>query len=207
MEGEILSISDREQQRLGQELHDGLCQQLAAIGMMTRAIALRLKDHRVFHVEDLENIARLINDSVITARSIARDLHKEEVDSAGFTQSLYSLVERKIWTTNCQIELKTDINITDDEVAAQLYRILREAIINANKHAKATQIVLQVIRANKELVFSVTDNGVGFASKTRRGRGLGFHIMQHRARSIGARLNWESPRSGGARVVCRLPLF
>ena len=77
MEGEILSISDREQQRLGEELHDGLCQQLAAIGLMTRATALRLKNHRVIQVEDLENITRLINDSAISARKLARDLHRD----------------------------------------------------------------------------------------------------------------------------------
>src|SRR6266550_2225116 len=67
LEGEILSVSDREQQRLGQELHDGLCQHLTAVAFMTRSIALRLKDHRVINVEDLENISQLINDSVISA--------------------------------------------------------------------------------------------------------------------------------------------
>jgi signal transduction histidine kinase len=206
LEGEILSISDREQQRLGQELHDGLCQQLTAIGFMARATAMRLKDHRVVHVEDLENITQLINDSVISARNIARDLHKEEIDSAGFAQALQDLTERKVWTTPCRFAANTDIQIADDVVAAELYRILREALVNANKHAKATQIVLEVAQSDKELVFSVTDNGVGFSQKTRRGRGLGFHIMQHRARSIGAGLEWETPRSGGARVVCRLPL-
>ena len=44
LEGEILSVSDREQQRLGQELHHGLCQRLTAVAFMTRSIALRLRD-------------------------------------------------------------------------------------------------------------------------------------------------------------------
>src|SRR5438067_344262 len=47
LEGEILAISDREQQRLGQELHDGLCQHLTAVAFMARSVALRLKNHRV----------------------------------------------------------------------------------------------------------------------------------------------------------------
>lgn len=206
LEGEILSIADREQQHLGQELHDGLCQQLAAIGLFAQATALRLKDHRVIQVEDIENITRLINDAVITARNISRDLHKEEVDAASLVQALQDLAKRKVWTVPCKFDQKTDILITDDGVAAELYRILREALVNANKHAKATRVVLEVARSNNELVFSVTDNGVGFSRKARRGRGIGFHIMQHRARSIGARLELESPRGGGARVVCRLPV-
>ena len=206
LEGQILEISDREQEKLGQELHDGLCQQLTAIGFLVRATALRLKDHRVVQTEDLEKIAQLINGSVMDARNIARDLHKEEIEAAEFVPALEDLVSRKIWKTPCRLDLKTEANIEDDEVASQLYRILREAIINANKHARATQVVLEVRRAKNELVFSVTDNGVGLSRKPKAGQGLGFHIMQYRAQSIGARLEFESPKKGGSRVACRLPL-
>jgi len=205
LEGEILAVSDREQQRLGQELHDGLCQQLTAVGFMARATALRLRDHRVVHVDDLEKMARLINNSVSDARNIARDLHKEEVDAAGFVQALRSVTEREMWKTRCRLELKTEVHIDDDRTASQLYRILREALINAHKHAKASKVVVEVRRTKNNLVFSVTDNGVGFTRKTQGGRGLGFHIMEYRARSIGARLSLGSPANGGARVVCSLP--
>ncbi|HET9800981.1 MAG TPA: PAS domain S-box protein, partial [Chthoniobacterales bacterium] len=107
LEGQILEISDREQEKLGQELHDGLCQQLTAIGFLTRATALRLKDHRVVQVDDLEKIAQLINGSVMDARNIARDLHKEEIDAAEFVSAMRDLVQRKIWHTSCRLELKT----------------------------------------------------------------------------------------------------
>jgi signal transduction histidine kinase len=55
LEGEILEISDREKQRLGQELHDGLCQHLTAVAFMARSMASRLKNHRVIEVKDVEN--------------------------------------------------------------------------------------------------------------------------------------------------------
>lgn len=205
LEGQILEISDREQEKLGQELHDGLCQQLTAIGFLARATALRLRDHRVVQVDDLERIAQLINSSVMDGRNIARGLHKEEIAAAEFATALHDLVHRKIWKTTCRLELKTQINIENDTVASQLYRILREAILNANKHARATQIVLKVKRVKDDLVFSVRDNGIGFRSKG-KGRGLGFHIMKYRAESIGARLELESFRKGGTRVTCYLPI-
>src|SRR5437879_8418918 len=206
LEGQILEISDREQERLGQELHDGLCQQLTAIGFLARATALRLKDHRVVQTDDLEKIAQLINSSVLDARNIARDLHKEEIDAAEFLSALQDLVEREIWHTSCRLDLKTEMNIEDDNVASQLYRIFREALINSNKHARATQIVLEVRRLKSDLIFSVTDNGVGLNTKTKTGHGLGFHIMKYRAESIGARLVFESLKKGGARVACYLPM-
>jgi PAS domain S-box-containing protein len=206
LEGQILEISDREQERLSQELHDGLCQQLTAIGFLARATALRLKDHRVVQQDDLEKIAQLINSSVMDARNIARDLHKEEIDAAEFLSALRDLVDRKIWQTSCRLELKTEVTVEDDNVASQLYRILREALINANKHARATQITLEVGRLKNELAFSVSDNGVGLSKKTKAGHGLGFRIMQYRAESIGARLEFESPKKGGTRLTCYLPL-
>ncbi len=206
LEGQILEITDREQERLGQELHDGLCQQLTAIGFLARTTALRLKDHRVVHEDDLEKIAQLINSSVMNARNIARDLHKEEIDAAEFVLALQNMVERKIWKTPCRFEIKTELNVEDDNVASQLYRILREALVNANKHARATQVVLEVRRLKNDLVLSVTDNGVGFNTKTKTGHGLGFHIMQYRAQSIGARLELTSLKGGGTRVTVYLPL-
>ena len=204
LEGQILEISDREQERLGQELHDGLCQHLTAIGFLARATALRLRDHRVVQVDDLERIAQLINSSVMDARNIARDLHKEEIAAAEFESALQDLVHRKIWQIACRLELKTRLNIENDTVTSQLYRILREAIINANKHARATQVVLEVKKVKRDLVFSVSDNGVGL--KKTKGHGLGFHIMRYRAESIGARLELESLKKGGARVRCYLPI-
>jgi PAS domain S-box-containing protein len=204
LEGQILEISDREQEKLGQELHDGLCQQLTAIGFLARATALRLKDHRVVQQDDLEKIAQLINSSVMDARDIARDLHKEQIEAAEFEQALQDLVGRKIWRTPCQLELKTRIDIEDDQVASELYRILREAIINANKHARASEILLEVRRTKNDLIFSVRDNGVGLTKPL--GHGLGFHIMKYRAQSIGALLEFESPKKGGTRVTCYLPL-
>ena len=206
LEGQILEICDREQERLGQELHDGLCQQLTAIGFLARATALRLKDHRVVHQDDLEKIVQLINSSVMDARNIAYNLHKEEIDAAEFLPALRDLVERKIWQTSCRLDLKTEVCIEDDRVASELYRILREALINANKHARATKIVLEVRRLKNDLVFSVTDNGTGYNAKTKAGQGLGFHIMKYRAESIGVRLELKSLKKGGARVACYLPM-
>src|SRR5512141_1529995 len=72
LEGQILEISDREQQRLGQELHDGLCQHLTAVAFMARSMALRLKNHRVIEVGDIEKIAQLVNDAVANTRDLSR---------------------------------------------------------------------------------------------------------------------------------------
>ena len=205
LEGEILEISDREQQRLGQELHDGLCQHLTGVAFMARSVALRLKNHRVIEVSDIEKIAELVNEAVASTRNLSRILHRVDIDAAGFLTALQDLVDREIWKTPCRLEMKSPVQIDDDATASNLYRIAREAVINANKHAQAREIVVRLAGSQKARVLSVTDNGVGLPNTPNSARGLGFHIMKYRASDIGGRLEIESLKEGGTRVTCYLP--
>ena len=205
LEGEILEVSDREQQRLGQELHDGLCQHLTAVAFMARSVALRLKNHRVIEVNDIEKIAQLVNDAATDTRNFSRALHRVDVDSAGLVAVLEDLVDREIWRTPCRLEIKQSFHIDDDAAASHLYRIAREAVINANKHAQAREIVVGLGHSRNGLVLSITDDGVGFQNEPKLKEGLGFHIMNYRARAIGGRLEITCQKKGGTRVACYLP--
>jgi PAS domain S-box-containing protein len=206
LEGEILSVSDREQQRLGQELHDGLCQHLTAVAFMSRSIALRLKNHRVIEVSDIEKIAQLVNDAATDTRNLSRALHRLDVDAAGLVNALQDLVDREIWRTPCRLEVKPSFHIEDDAAAAHLYRIAREAVINANKHAQAREIVVKLQRSRREMILHVIDDGVGLSGERKLKQGLGLHIMNYRAQLVGGRLEIDSPKTGGTRVSCYLPV-
>jgi PAS domain S-box-containing protein len=205
LEGEILEISDREQQRLAQELHDGLCQHLTAVAFMARSVGVRLKKHRVIEVKDIEKIAELVNNAATDTRNLSRALHRVDVDAAGLVGALEDLVDREMWRTPCRLEVKPSFHIEDDTAAAHLYRIAREAVINANKHAQAREIVVALRGWRKGIVLSVTDDGVGFQNAQNGARGLGFHIMNYRARLMGGQLEIESLEKGGTRVACYLP--
>jgi len=205
LEGEILEISDREQQRLAQELHDGLCQHLTAVAFMARSVGLRLKNHRVIEVKDIEKIAELVNNAATDTRNLSRALHRVDVDAAGLVGALEDLVDREMWRTPCRLEVKPSFHIEDDTAAGHLYRIAREAVINANKHAQAREIVVALRGGPKGIVLSVTDDGIGFQNPRNGKRGLGFHIMNYRARLMGGQLEIESLEKGGTRVACYLP--
>jgi signal transduction histidine kinase len=205
LEGEILAISDREQQRLGQELHDGLCQHLTAVAFMARSVALRLKNHRVIEVKDIEKIAELVNAAATDTRNLSQALHRADIDSAGFITALEDLVDREIWRIPCRLEVKPEFYIDDDAAAAQLYRIAREAVINANKHAQAREIVVKLERSRQGMVLHVIDDGVGLShQQAKLKQGLGLHIMNYRAQLAGARLEIESSKKGGTCISCYL---
>jgi PAS domain S-box-containing protein len=205
LEGEILSISDREQQRLGQELHDGLCQHLTAVAFMARSVAMRLKKHRVIEVSDIDKIAQLVNDAASDTRDLSRALHRLDVDSAGLVDALQDLVDREIWRIPSRLEISPSFRIENDVAAAHLYRIAREAVINANKHAQARQIVVKLERSRQETILHVIDDGIGLSDELKPKQGLGFHIMNYRAQLMGGRLEIDSSRNAGTRVSCHLP--
>jgi signal transduction histidine kinase len=166
---------------------------------------MRLKNHRVIEVGDIEKIAQLVNDAATDTRNLSRALHRLDVDAAGLVDALQDLVDREIWRTPCRLEVKSSFRIEDDAAAAHFYRIAREAVINANKHAQAREIVVGLSRGPKGIVLSVTDDGVGFQNAGKATRGLGFHIMNYRARLMGGQLKVERPKKGGTRVACYLP--
>ena len=204
LEGEILAISDREQRRLGQDLHDSLCQHLTAIAYMARSVALRLKNHRVIEVEHIEKIAELINDGVTEARTIARGLHPVEMEPPGLVTALAVLVRQPHWPVPCRLEADEEISVPDSTVALHLYRIAREAVINANKYSCAREIIVRMRRSASGIELSVIDDGVGIPANSPAGSGMGFHIMQYRARSIGARLEIKPIKPHGTRLTCYL---
>jgi PAS domain S-box-containing protein len=202
LEGEILAVSDREQQRLGQELHDGLCQHLTAVAFMARSVALRLRHHRVIDAADIEKIAELVNSAAGDTRELSRALHRVDVDAAGLVTALQDLVDREIWKIPCRLQVRPSFHIEDNVAAAHLYRIAREAVINANKHAQAREIVIKLERSQQGMVLRVIDDGVGVPVESKVQKGLGFHIMNYRAQLIGGRLRIERPKKGGTSVSC-----
>ena len=119
--------------------------------------------------------------------------------------ALQDLVDREIWRTPCRLEVKPSFRIEDDAAAAHLYRIAREAVINANKHAQAREIVVKLQRSRREMVLHVIDDGVGLSDERKLKQGLGLHIMNYRAQLAGGRLEIDSPKNRGTRVSCYLP--
>jgi PAS domain S-box-containing protein len=204
LEGEILAVSDREQQRLGQELHDGLCQHLTAVAFMARSAAVRLEKHRVIDVTDIEKIADLVNKAATDTRNLSQALHRADIDAAGLADALEDLVDREIWRIPCRLEVKPSFHIDDDMAAAHLYRIAREAVINANKHSEAREIVIRLERSREGMALHIIDDGVGFSDDPKVKKGLGLHIMNYRAQLTGGRLEIDSSKRGGTRVSCFL---
>ena len=215
LEREIIRISEREQRRIGQDLHDGLCQELTAIAFMTRALSTRLRKGDThdaagpIDADRMNQVSSLLNDSVARCRDIARGLHPVEMDADGLMVALAELAERTHRSVSCSFLCKEPILMPESDIALNLYRIAQEAVDNAVKYARATRITISLDRTRNDLRLAIRDNGCGIpalSTRLRRKRaGMGIHIMRYRARTMGAALHLLTLKPHGTEVSCLLP--
>jgi two-component system CheB/CheR fusion protein len=126
------------------------------------------------------------------------------MDSAGLANALRTLLQQQSKVPYV-LDIDDEIEIADPNVSLHLFRITREAVVNANKHAQASEIVVRLQTFPKFIELSETDDGIGPPRKFVEGPGMGFHIMEYRARSIGALLEVVAVKPHGTRVACYLP--
>ncbi|MBA2242228.1 MAG: PAS domain-containing sensor histidine kinase, partial [Chthoniobacterales bacterium] len=206
LEKELLEISEREKRRIGEDLHDMVCQELTATALFLRSNAKKLA-HDPAAAETLEESAQIVNRNVGLARDLARGLQPADLKGAGLKQALRSLAEQACESTEikCHFKAHAGVRVTDDIVALHLYRVAQEAVNNAVKHSGAKNILITLDRNKEHVCMSVQDDGKGFFP-SRRSKGLGVHIMRYRANALGGQLKIERRRHGGMDITCVIPV-
>jgi two-component system CheB/CheR fusion protein len=204
LEKEILETSDREQRRIGQDLHDGLCQQLAGIELMSQVLEQNLAAKSKDGAERVGQIAAHIRDAINHTRSLARGLSPVTLESEGLMAALHELATNttKIFNVRCSFDCDPPVPFNNQVAASQLFRIAQEAVSNAMRHGKATEIVIQLKERHDKIFVTIEDNGSGFPKSIPLRKGMGLRIMQSRAGMIGGTLVLNNSLSGGARVSC-----
>ncbi len=205
LEQEILDISNREQQRIGQDLHDGLCQQLAGIELMCQVLEQKLAAKSKSEAERAGEIARHVREAITHTRSLARGLSPVEFEANGFMSALQELASnvQKLFHVECRFECPEPVLIQSNTAATHLYRIAQEAINNAIKHGKAGRIVIALRLSTRGVVLSVADDGSGFPAELKTTTaGIGLRIMKYRAGMVGATLEFRRTNGRGTVVSC-----
>jgi PAS domain S-box-containing protein len=203
LEKQILEISDREQSRFGQDLHDGLCQHLVRIGFASNVLHQDLEKQGHPETARARKIATLVDDAITHSRNLARGLYPVKLETEGLRSALEEMAALVVaqHAIDARVQWPAKHQIADHTVAIHLYRIVQEAVANAVKHADARCIVIG-FREEGELRLQMTirDDGTGITAKG--STGMGLHIMKYRARMISAALDVQSQPGGGTIVSC-----
>ncbi len=208
LEKELLEISDREQQRIGQDLHDGLCQHLAGIELMSQVLEQKLARKSKADAVRAGEIGRLVRDAISQTRQVARGLSPVNLESGGLKSALEELAANteKRFGVVCEFVWQPLVRVRNPASATHLYRIAQEAVSNALRHGKASRIRIELKAAAENLWLSVCDNGKGMPKALPPHKGMGLRIMQYRASLMGGSLRLQPEPGGGTGVVCSIPL-
>ena len=203
-EAQILVISEREQMRIGAELHDGLGQELTALELMCQALKDDLRNQAPALERVAAEIGRQLRGAITQTRSLARGLSPVNLDAAGLADALAALARRttEYGRVKCVLTCPRPVLIQDGAVARHLFRIAQEAVNNAVKHARATTIRIRLSGGAGTVRLSISDDGRGLSKASRKDGGIGLEVMKHRAGVIGAELNVISAPGEGVTVVC-----
>lgn len=205
-DADVRAATLQERARLAREMHDGLIQEL----WLTRLKAGHLRE-----VADLPADGRALADEVDTALDAALAEARLAVESltsapdgpASLPGALERLVEdlRERLEPDLRLDIEPDLPAVSHEATLEILRIVREAVMNAGKHADPTDIEVAVSAPGGRLRIEVADNGMGFDTRARL-PGFGLRSMRDRAALIGASLDISSQPHDGTRIVVELAL-
>jgi PAS domain S-box-containing protein len=196
-----------EQRRIGQEMHDGLGQELTGLALSARALANRAARERDAIAEDLNQLAALATSCIQDARLIVQGLSPLTDADGNLDAALQALARRSSLSgTPVRFRARHDAPINIELKARNhLYRIAQEAVQNALKHAGATGIDIELSYGAGCVRLEIIDDGRGLPVDHSNGAGLGMRTMRFRASAIGARLIISRRTDGtGNSVVCEL---
>jgi two-component system, chemotaxis family, CheB/CheR fusion protein len=207
LERELLEISEREKRRIGEDLHDLVCQELTATALFLKSSAKKLAKECPAATETLEQSAETVNRNVVVARELAGGLQAIELTASGLKNALRDLAAQACENTGikCHFKCARGVRVPDDTAALHLYRVAQEAVTNAIKHSGAKNVLIHLDRNPEHVCVSVQDDGKGFTLRKRR-KGLGLHMMRYRANALGGELKIERRKTGGMDITCVIPV-
>ena len=199
LEQELVHISEREQRRVGHDIHDSLCQHLTATALAGQVLVQALKAQKSASADSAVRVVQLIEDGIALSRNVARGLNSVGRSGDGLMEALedFAVSTNELFKISCRFECPLPVLINDIHAAEHLYRIAQEAVGNAIKHgrAKNIEIGLEASKAGKRL--RIIDDGAGRPPFSANGKGMGLRIMSYRADRIGATFQHSPPGAHG----------
>jgi PAS domain S-box-containing protein len=205
LQKDVQEIAEREQRRIGRDLHDGVGRELIALSSRLHRLEVQLRARGAAEADDVVDLHEHVLGAVSNARKVARDLLDLPLSPKALAERLNLLAKESRKAFGLDVRAKCDPNTPlHGRQAAQLFHIAQEALNNALQHSGAQRIRLALRRAGRNVELAIEDDGAGFSEQPREG-GLGLRTMEYRAGLIGGSIRFERPKGHGTRVVCFVP--
>jgi PAS domain S-box-containing protein len=196
-----------EQRRIGEEMHDGLGQELTGLALCLRALAVRARREGLALADDLDQLGALVSGCIRSARHIVHGLSPLADADGNLVAAMTHLADT---SSAGGVPVSLDARLEGPltlplEARGHLLRIAQEAVQNALKHAAASRIDIELVVRPGTVRLAVRDDGRGPPDPAVPGRGLGMRTMRYRAAAIGGRFVLVARGGGGTEVRCDAP--
>jgi signal transduction histidine kinase len=206
LERELVDAAERERQRIGHELHDGVGQQLTAALMATNGLQDELQSTAPVLAAKVDLLGQQLRDAIASVRGLSHGLAPVPLWQSGLEHALEALAEvtQRISSVRCVFECPQPVEVRDEAAAANLYRITQEAVNNALKHASPSEIRIGLERRGDTIVLEIDDDGTGLPERMPEDSGMGLRVMRHRVEMLGGLIEQGAPPAGGTRIAVHI---
>lgn len=196
----VMETQEQERKRIAEDLHDSLGHLLSATKMNLQTFPENQK-----HL--MENPLQLLDQASLEIRNITFNLMPRTLEEEGLVPALHELATK---TANSGIEISLQVHgmenlVLEKQAQFNIYRIIQEAVNNILKHAKASEITVQLIHRDKQLTIMVEDNGSGFDPELLKKKGRGLTNIMTRSAWLNGTTSIDSGPGRGTTIVIEIP--
>ncbi len=201
-------IREEERTHIAREIHDELGQQLTVMKMDASWIKKKLESTDPGVKEKMEELLKMIDETVRSIRRIASELRPSLIDDLGLIAAMEWHIEEFVKRSGIEKEFHAGKNIPElpDNVKINLFRIFQEAMTNVARHSQASKVIVIIERRDNKVILEVTDNGSGYESESRGRKTLGILGMKERARMIKGSYDIKGIPGKGTTVTVEIPV-
>lgn len=207
LEGELIVAGERERQRLGRDLHDGLGQHLTGMSLLCQTLARSLARQGRREAKTAALLATQMEAAIGQTRALARGLAPVMDSPGGLMLALqdFCTAMNSLFRVKCLFRCEEPILIPEHNTAMHLFRITQESVSNALRHGHARRIEISLTRRAARLVLQVRDHGSGLQPGRRPANGMGLRFMRYRAQMMEGTVRVANSKPHGVLVTCTVP--
>ncbi|MBU8905979.1 sensor histidine kinase [Desertibacillus haloalkaliphilus] len=205
----IIQAQEEERKRLSREIHDGPAQMMANVLLRSELVERIYEDKGIDQaLQEMQDLRKMVKASLAEVRRIIYDLRPMALDDLGLIPTLQKYLRTFEQHTNIPIDFKSfgKEQRMPQQLEVALFRLIQEAVQNAQKHANPTQINVRIEIKPTKVIMIVKDDGKGFDVETTKEGSFGLVGMKERVSMLKGQMTIDSTPGSGTLVAISIPL-
>ncbi|MBU9713525.1 sensor histidine kinase [Evansella tamaricis] len=205
----IIVAQEEERKRLSREIHDGPAQMMANVLLRSEIVERVYQEHGIHEaLKEIQDLRAMVKESLGEVRRIIYDLRPMALDDLGLIPTLAKYLRNMTERTNMPIVFKNvgrEIRLPS-ELEVAIFRFIQEAVQNAYKHGKPSEVQVKVELKPTKAIAIIKDDGIGFDTEVKKEGSFGLLGMRERVNMLDGELSINSKKGSGTLIMVQIPI-